>query len=208
MRREPFILALFLLLAAVGGLSALSPAPAQAQTDPTAAPRSSVAFQIVGEIGRALPKKFIYDPNFEQMAIVDAYNRLLLVDALDYSTRAVLYERGQYADIQFSHDGRWLAVLYDFTVELWDTQTQELAASLTELGSIQQLLPPITFSEDDELLIFFGSYPAPRDLRVTENQRITYPWVWHLPAARGEAESTLPRGLQAIQMLDYPNGFS
>ena len=207
MRREPFILALFLLLAAVGGLSALSPAPVQAQTDPTAAPLP-VAFQIVGEIGRALPKKFIYDPNFEQMAIVDAYNRLLLVDALDYSTRAVLHERGQYADIQFSHDGRWLAILYDFTVELWDTQSMTLAASLTELGGIQQLLPPVTFSADDELLIFFGSYPAPRDLRVTENQRITYPWVWHLPAARGEAESTLPRGIEAIQMFDYPNGFS
>lgn len=207
MRREPFILALILLLAAVGGLSALSPAPARAQTDPTAAP-PPVAFQVVGEIGRALPKKFIYDPNFEQMAIVDAYNRLLLVDALDYSTRAVLHERGQYADIQFSHDGRWLAVLYDFTAELWDTRSMQLAASLTDLGNIQQLLPPITFSEDDELLIFFGSYPAPRDLRVTENQRITYPWVWHLPAARGEAASTLPRGLHAIQMLDYPNGFS
>lgn len=208
MRREPFILALFLLLAVVGGLNALSSAPAQAQTDPTATPPPPAAFQVVGEIGRALPKKFIYDPNFEQMAIVDAYNRLLLVDALDYSTRAVLHERGQYADIQFSHDGRWLAVLYNFTVELWDTRSMELAASLTELGGIQQLLPPVTFSADDELLIFFGSYPAPRELRVTETQRITYPWVWHLPAARGEAASTLPRGIEAIQMFDYPNGFS
>src|SRR5690606_42019742 len=104
MRREPFILALCLLLAAVGGLSALSYAPAQAQTEPTATPRPPIAFQIVGEIGRALPKKFIYDPNFEQMAIVDAYSRLLLVDARDYTTRSVLHERGQYADIQFSQD--------------------------------------------------------------------------------------------------------
>lgn len=208
MRREPFILALLLLTAILGGLMTLTPGPAQAQTAPTATATLPPAFKIVGEIGRALPRKFIYDPNFEQMAIVDAYSRLLLVDARTYQTLAVLHERGQYADIQFSHDGRYLAVLYGLTVELWDTQTRTVAATLVELGGIRELLAPVTFSEDDGLLLFFGSYPAPRALRVTENQRISYPWVWHLGAARGESASTLPGGIQAVQMFDYPNGFS
>lgn len=48
---------------------------------------------------------------------VDAYNRLLLVNALDYSTIAVLHERGQM-DVAFSHDGHWLAVAYGVTMEL------------------------------------------------------------------------------------------
>lgn len=208
MRRQLLVIALLMLVTVLGGMSLMAPAPAQAQTGPTPTATLPPAFRIVGEIGRALPRKFIYDPNFEQMAIVDAYSRLLLIDARTYATLEVLHERGQYADIQFSHDGRYLAVLYGLTVELWDTQTRSVAARLVELGGIRDLLAPVTFSEDDELLLFFGSYPAPRALRVTENQRITYPWVWHLGAARGETTSTLPGGIQAVQMFDYPNGFS
>src|SRR5262249_30512058 len=63
------------------------------------------------------------------------------------------------------------------------------------------------FSSNDEILIFYGIYPAPRELRITETDSITYPWVWSLPTARKEAKSSLPNGLEAIQMVDYPNGF-
>ncbi|MBK9123741.1 MAG: hypothetical protein IPM16_11570 [Chloroflexi bacterium] len=209
MRRGVLIFASVVLLAAVmiGGLASIQPAT-YAQADLTATPTLAPAFQIVGEIGRAVPRKFVYDPNFERMAIVDAYNRLLLVNALDYQTISVLHERGQYADIQFSHDGRYLAVLYNLTVELWDTESRALVASISELGGVREMLAPLSFSADDQLLMFFGSYPAPRAIRVTENQRITYPWVWHLGAARGESESTLPRGVQAIQLFDFANGIT
>src|SRR6185436_9226394 len=70
------------------------------------------AFRIEGEIGRALPRKMVYDVHNERIAVVDAYGRLLLINALDYSTLYVLHEQGDYGDIAFSHDGRWLAVAY------------------------------------------------------------------------------------------------
>jgi WD40 repeat protein len=196
MRRLLLILALFVLL--VSGL-------VLSQDAGSATPEK--AFEIEGEIGRALPRKIVYDPQNEHMAVVDAYNRLLFINALDYSTLAVLHEFGEYGDIAFSHDGRWLAVAYGVTMELWDTQTYTRVASLPNLGNVRRLLGPIAFSSNDEILIFYGIYPAPRELRVTETDDISYPWVWHLPAARDEAESTLPNGIEAVQMTDYPNGF-
>ncbi len=168
---------------------------------------AQVAFEIVGEIGRALPRKIVYDAQHERMAVVDAYRRLLLVDARDYSTIAVLHDRGEYGDIAFSNDGRWLAVVYGVTMELWDTETGTLAAGLTSLGRVHRLLGPLAFSRNDEVLVFHGIYPAPAALRITETDTIVYPWVWHLPAARNEAPSTLPNGVEAIQMTDFANGF-
>lgn len=165
------------------------------------------AFSIEGEIGRALPRKIVYDQNNERMAVVDAYNRLLLINALDYSTLYILHEQGNYSDVAFSHDGRWLAVAYNFTMELWDTNSGKLAASLTDLGNTKGLLGPFTFSSDNSVLIFFGIYPAPRELRQAETDSITYPWVWNLTAARGEGDSTFPNKLEAVQMVDYANGF-
>lgn len=177
-----------------------------ATLEPT--PTLPPSFAIEGEIGRALPRKIVYDPQGEQMAVVDAYNRLLLANALDYSTSAVLYERGNYGDVAFSRDGRWLAVLTETSVDLWDTQSFALAASMTrELGTVLSLNGPIDFSSDNQMMLFYGVYPAPAAMRRTENDTITYPWVWHLPAARGEGESTLPNGVIAQQMFDYPNGF-
>jgi WD40 repeat protein len=165
------------------------------------------AFRIEGEIGRALPRKMVYDPLNERMAVVDAYNRLLLINALDYNTLHILHDRGEYGDIAFSRDGRWLAVAYGVTMELWDANAGTLVGSLPDLGNARRLIGPITFSSNDEVVIFYGIYPAPRELRLTETDDITYPWVWHLPAARGEAASTFPNGLEAVQMVDYANGF-
>jgi WD40 repeat protein len=201
--RRFYVLLVLLLLVTTSGLVLSQQSAAQ----PTPTPTPQIAFQIAGEIGRALPQKMIYDPVFERMAVIDAYNRLLLVNALDYSTIAVLHERGSYGDLQFSHDGRWLAVGYNFTMELWDTQTATLAAALTEIGGIRQWIGTIQFTPDDEILIFEGAYLAPPALRMSEFDTVNYPWVWHLPAARGEAESTLPGGLLAVQMFDYRNGF-
>jgi WD40 repeat protein len=205
--RRLVLLTLSLLLVFFSGIVLSQDGDAEVAGTGTITPTPQIAFSIEGEIGRALPQKIVYDPQKERMAVVDAYNRLLLVNALDYSTLAVLHERGQYGDIAFSHDGRWLAVAYGITMELWDTDTQTLVGNLPDLGNARRLLGPMAFSSNDEILIFYGVYPAPRELRVTETDSITYPWVWHLPAARGEAESTLPNGLEAIQMVDYPNGF-
>ncbi|MEP6987486.1 MAG: WD40 repeat domain-containing protein, partial [Chloroflexota bacterium] len=85
--------------------------------------------------------------------------------------------------------------------------TGKLAASLPDLGNARSIFGPITFTSDDKVAIFYGSYPAPRELRQTENDSINYPWVWNLPAARKEAESTFPKKLEAVQMVDYANGF-
>jgi len=173
----------------------------------TVTPTLPPAFRIEGEIGRALPRKIVYDQHTERIAVVDAYNRLLLINALDYSTLYVLHEQGDYGDVAFSHDGRWLAVAFNFTMELWDTNSGKLAASLTQLGNAKSIMGPITFSSNDAMLIFFGIYPAPRELRQQETDSITYPWVWNLTAARGEGDSTFPKKLEAVQMVDYANGF-
>ncbi len=198
----------FLLLALLASGIILSMGGITTAAQPTATPTPQIAFRIEGEIGRALPRRIVYDPGHEQMAVVDAYHRLLLVNALDYSTTAVLHERGSYGDIAFSKDGRWLAVIYDLTVEVWDTQTQQRVAVLAQgIGSAHSLTGPLDFTSDDSVLVFYGIYPAPPALRRTENDTITYPWVWHVAAARGAAETTFPNGAEAVQMFDYPNGF-
>ena len=202
--RRFYVLLTLLLLVTTSGLVLSQQSSAQSAT-PT--PTPEIAFAIEGEIGRALPQKIVYDPTFERMAVIDAYNRLLFVNALDYSTISVLHERGSYGDVAFSHDGRWLAVGYNFTMELWDTESVSLVASLTNIGGIRQWVGTIQFTPDDQLLIFEGAYLAPPALRMSEFDTVNYPWVWHLPAARREAESTLPGGIEAIQMFDYRNGF-
>ncbi|MBI1280696.1 MAG: hypothetical protein GC179_21410 [Anaerolineaceae bacterium] len=204
MRRLYLLIACLLLIFTSSLLVFSQDAPSGTGTiTPTLPP----AFRIEGEIGRALPRKIVYDQHTERIAVVDAYNRLLLINALDYSTIYILHEQGSYSDVTFSHDGRWLAVAYNFTMELWDTSSGKLAASLTQLGNTKGIIGPITFSSNDAMLIFFGIYPAPRELRQAETDSITYPWVWNLAAARGEAESSFPKKLEAVQMVDYANGF-
>jgi hypothetical protein len=205
MKRITLLFALLMLIFITGLVFSQNADETIEAPETTQEPR--IAFEIEGEIGRALPRKIVYDAQRERMAVVDAYRRLLLIDARDYSTIAVLHERGEYGDVAFSNDGRWLAVTYGVNMELWDTETGTLAAELTDLGRVKQLLGPIAFSSSDEVLIFYGIYPAPRALRITENDTIVYPWVWHLPAARNEAPSTLPNEVEAIQMFDYANGF-
>ncbi len=206
MRRTYFLAFLFFLLFTASLVLGQGDPAGSSLATATATPE--IAFVIEGEIGRALPRKIIYDQAREQMAVVDAYNRLLVINAEDYTTRSVLHERGSYGDIAFSSDGRWLAVIYDLTIELWDMETDQMVASLVrELNGAKEIIGPIDFSRDHTTLLFYAIYAAPPALRRTENDTITYPWVWHLPAARGEGASTLPNGVSAMQMFDYPNGF-
>src|SRR5258707_374442 len=120
MTKRLVLLPVSLLLLILSGIVLSQDSSPSSPATPTPTPQ--IAFRIEGEIGRALPQKIIYDPQNERMAVVDAYNRLLLLNALDYSTLAVLHEQGEYGDIAFSHDGRWLAVAYGVTMEFWDTE--------------------------------------------------------------------------------------
>ena len=185
----------------------------QAQSESTAFPASatapaSVAFAVQTEIARALPRKIVYNAPHEQLAMVDAHTRLVLMNALDYQVQATLYEQGRFGDLAFSHDGRWLAVQVDDAVELWDTGTFLRVARLDRaLGTVRELRGPMAFTSDDSVLLFYADYAAPLSLRRSENDFLTYPWLWHLPTARGESESSFRGGVEAIRMVDYPNGF-
>lgn len=200
MRKPRYLMALILLCVIALTVSAL----AQDMPD-----LRGTSFELVYEIGRALPQKLIYDPNFERYAAVDAYGQLLLIDAETYDTEHILHSEGQFNDLLFSHDGHWLAVANGTTIELWNAETGELAAEMIgeDLSQARRIHGPMTFSPDDNLLLFFGTYPESQALRRTENDTQTVPWLWHLPAARDEGASSFPRGLEAVVFYDYRNGF-
>ncbi|MCB9450181.1 MAG: hypothetical protein H6672_02010 [Anaerolineaceae bacterium] len=174
-----------------------------ATTDITERP---MTFELVNEIGRAVPRNMLYNAPMDQYLVVDAYNRMILMDAPTFTTQSVIYESGNYSDFAFSHDGTLLAIAIDQRIELWDTQTGQQVARLTELGQPKRIEAPITFSRDDSLLIFEGVYPAPRSIRIYENQTITVPWVWHIPSALGINTSSFPGRAEAWQFFDYRNG--
>lgn len=170
-------------------------------------PPNDISFEVVSEIGRAVPRSIVYEPNFERIAMVDAYGRLLLIDALTYETQRQLYETGSYNDYAFSHDGRWFALAIDTRMELYNAETGELVSKLDDPGQALSIHGPLTFSDDDNLLLFVGTHPAPQSLRRYENDTSDTPWIWNLTAARNEGESTFPRKVEAWQFFDYRNGF-
>jgi len=202
MKRHYGLLILMILLLAVGFVSI-----ALAQTAVEEEQVNELSFQVEAEIGRALPRSLIYDPVFDQYAVIDAYGRLLLMDALTYETRFILYEQGNYYDFAFSNNGQWLALAIGSRIELYNTQTGELAADLVDLGQAIRIQGPLEFSRDDNLLKFEGLYPAPQSLRLSENDTSIVPWIWNLTAARNEGESTFPNRVEAWQFFDYRNGF-
>jgi WD40 repeat protein len=165
------------------------------------------AFPVFTTIGRPRPQNMLYDPNYDRFVMVDSDGRLLLVDARTYQTQKVLYEQGLYSDYVLSHNGRWLALAIDKRIELWDTQSATLAAKIEELGGIIQVQGPMLFSDDDTLLEFNGIYLAPQSTRRSENDTDIIPWLWSIPAATGEGESSLPGKPIAKQFFDYRNGF-
>ncbi len=165
------------------------------------------AFQVETQIGFPLPNRLIYDPVFDRYAEIDVYGALHLVDGKSFERQHTLYSEGGYNDFAFSNDGRWLALAIEQRIELWDAQTGALAASLTDLSEARRIYGPLQFSDDDQLLLFYGTYPAPQELRRFENDTTEVPWLWHLPSAREEGDSPFPRQVEALPFFDYRNGF-
>ncbi|NDJ75798.1 MAG: hypothetical protein GYB65_06035, partial [Chloroflexi bacterium] len=164
------------------------------------------AFEVVQRLGRERPRGIQYDPNYDQMVMVDPAGRLVLVDAATFAVRHVLYESGTYSIYRFSHNGRWLALGIDRRVELWDTQTGELSAT-AEPEEALSIPGPLQFADDDALLMITALTPAPAALRQSENDTALLPYLWDLPAARGETFSTLPATIELYPFYDYRNGF-
>ncbi|MBA3868548.1 MAG: WD40 repeat domain-containing protein [Anaerolineae bacterium] len=194
--RRVFILStvLVLLLAASLALAQNTPAPQK-------------SFEVVTELGRALPRNIVYEPKFEHIVMVDAYNRLVMVNALNFQTLYTLHDSGSYNDLAFSHDGRWFALAINNDIELFDTATGKLASQITDPGAAIDIHGPLTFSADDKLLTFYGTHPAPQALRRYENDTTETPWIWDLAAARNEGRSTFPGKVEAWQFFDYRFGF-
>lgn len=180
---------------------------AQGDSTPDEDSEREISFELAAEVGRALPRNLLYNAPQEQLLVVDAYGKMTLVDALTYETQFTLYENGAYNDFAFSNDGRYLALAIGRRVELWDTTTGTLAARLDELSEPIQIQGPITFSDDDKLLVFYGLYPAPRSIRRFEGDTSIVPWVWNLDASLNDAEPTYPSGRVAWQFFDYRFGF-
>jgi WD40 repeat protein len=194
MRRFSVILSFFLLLLVSVGIIA-----GQTDTQP--------AFELEQAIGLPLPRSVLYEPNFERYAIVDAYGALMFTDAHTYEIQHILYNSGDYTDFAFSHDGRWFVLTIDTRIELWDTQSFTIVSQLTDLSQALRVHGPLTFSEDDNLLLFYGTYPESQSLRRTEFDTQTIPWIWNLTSARNEGDSTFPANVEAYPFFDYRNGF-
>lgn len=207
-RRTAALMALcatLLLIVAAG--SSRSVQSQDVQPTPTFPYDFAPVFTVEGEIGRALPRRLLYEPQTEQYAIVDAYNQLSLADATTYRAQHILHPISSVVDLRFSPDARWLAVINGVNVELWDARTGQQIAQITAPGSPKRLFGPLAFSENGETLVFYAEYAAPPERRVSENDTITYPWVWHLGAALGQSESTLPGGVESLPLYDYAFGF-
>jgi len=191
MRRKIFLLLGLLLVPLI-----VSIALGQTGAQPT--------FAQIQTIGKVRPQGIIYDSNFDQVAMVDLQGQLVIADARDFSTKHVLYESGAYNAYEFSNDGRWLALALEIRIELWNTQTGELAASFQP--EVLQVTGPLIFSDDDQILQFDSVTPAPAAVRRSENDTTIVPWLWHLPEARGEGGSTLPGQAFAYAFFNYRNG--
>lgn len=209
MRQAQVFLVFLTVLCLIGGVAALSQGALAQEAAPNGEERE-ISFVIESEIGRALPRNILYDEVNERLAVVDAYGKLTLVDALTFETEHTLYEAGTYQsinDLLFSNDGRWFALAIDQRIELYDAATGQVVADLVDLSGALQVEGPLEFSRDDRFLKFEGVYPAPRSIRQFEGQTLNVPWIWNLPAARDEADSNFPREVEAWQFFDYRNGF-
>ncbi|NWF68293.1 MAG: WD40 repeat domain-containing protein [Chloroflexi bacterium] len=204
MRQLSVLLSLLLLLLSAGIIAGQSEPGSGPTPTPTSIPPS---FEFQQAIGLPLPRSVLYEPNFERYAVVDAYGALSFVDARSYQTQHVLYTRGDYTDFAFSRSGRWFALTVGTRIELWDTQNYTIVSQLTDLSQALRVHGPLTFSPDDNLLLFRGTYPAPQSLRQSEFDTQEIPWIWNLSSARNEGPSTFPAGVEAYPFFDYRNGF-
>lgn len=208
MRRIPILVTILLLLLLFGAASSGLGHGALAQSSGTATPTATPEniFSIASIIGKPVPRKALYNAKHERLLILDAYNQLIISDALTYQQITTLPYDGFVVDVLFSHDENTLAVLTNVSVDLWDIPSNTLIQSLTELNNPFTLYGPLSFSRDDAFLMFFGEYPTPRELRREETDRSTYPWLWDIAAARGERDSQLTNGAEAVQLYDFLGG--
>ncbi len=163
------------------------------------------SFNFVQQLGQARPQGIVYNPPLDQFAWVDTRGRLLLVDATTYQTQHILYEAETYNAYAFSHNGRMLALALGRRVELWDTQTGTQLALLEPDGA-NSTTGPLLFSDEDDLLLFTAIVPAPQELRRSENDTSNLPWLWDIPAALNQANSTLVGRVDAYPFFEFRNG--
>ena len=74
-----------------------------------------ITFELVNEIGRAVPRNMLYNAPLDQYLVVDAYNSLVLMDAPTFTTQHVIYDVGDYADFARRTDkvqAPWVAGYY------------------------------------------------------------------------------------------------
>jgi hypothetical protein len=162
-------------------------------------------FVPVRQIGPLRPAGIQYDPNFDRFVMVDLQGRLLLAAAATFETQYVLYNGGAYNAYGFSHDGRYLALAIDRRVELWDTQTGKLSATFEPDGA-NLVQGPLFFTPDDHYLLLSSVVPAPQNIRRSENDTSIIPYLWDLPAARGEGYTTLPNFLDGYPFFNFRYG--
>ncbi|MBZ0294128.1 MAG: hypothetical protein K8L99_16320, partial [Anaerolineae bacterium] len=168
--------------------------------------QDTASFGFVQSIGRERPQGIVYNPSLDQFAWVDSEGSLLLVDSATYQTQTTLHQNDTYNAYAFSHDGSMLALAIARRVELWDTRSGELLATLEPDGA-NSTTGPLLFADDDQLLLFTAIIPAPQELRRSENDTSNLPWLWDIPAALNQANSSLPRRVEAYPFFDFRNGF-
>ncbi|MBI5670504.1 MAG: WD40 repeat domain-containing protein [Chloroflexi bacterium] len=161
-------------------LSVVSIALAQSTSGPL--------FAVARQFGRTRPHGIQYDPNFNRLVMVEN-GKLLLADASTKQTQFVLYPAGAYNAYTFSHNGQYLALAVDRRVELWDTHSGERKA-VFEPPAAKLVQGPLYFSPDDTWLLLDTLVPAPPELRRSENDTVSLPWLWDIPAALREVRST------------------
>jgi hypothetical protein len=190
--RRVHLLILVMILMVISGLAVSQSTSPGADATEEAIPE--IAFAIEGEID-ALPRKIVATLR-ERMAVVDAIADLPSTRRLLHAGRIARARRIRRHRL---HSGRWLAVAYGITMEL-GTWRLELAANLDSLGNARypRRWPSRATTKSWCSACILRRAPA--------NPRPTSPILGAPAAARREAVH-LPDGLEAVQMVDFANGF-
>ncbi|MEO0561859.1 MAG: hypothetical protein AAF125_07090, partial [Chloroflexota bacterium] len=194
-RRRLTLILIAILLFGVGAWGLAQDTPAEGVT-------------VVQQITKPRPTGSLYNRPLDQILWIEAGSGALqLVDARTYSVQHTLYETGLYNTYTFSADGRLLAVGLERRVDLWDATTGELLETFEPQG-VLDIAAPLQFAEDNGLLLVNSVVRAPQAIRRSENDTSILPWLWDIPSALREADSTLPGGVDAYAFFDYRNGFT
>jgi len=158
-------------------------------------------------IGRQRPTGIDYDPNLDRFVWTNDQGQLQIVDARNYRPLVTLYEDFDFGrHYTLSHDGRYIAVANGRVVDLFETSTGVLAASIEPNGS-RGLQSPLIFSQDDTYLLMSVVVPERQELRRSENDTTIVPYLWDLPNALDIDNSRLPGRVDVLPFFDNRNGF-